>query len=133
MGLHSNPPTHMDAAGRSPLLPDPTKLVERLQSLKNRLANMAVSLENSVAAATPIKGSASEEIMYSTHKMVKEFLDGPAAQDRSIFISSDYVPQDDEHIMEIRFTVTAQNQEEVDHVVSQLRKHPEIDPTSLKY
>ena len=113
--------------------PDPAKLVERLQSLKNRLANMALTLENSVAASTPVKGSNSDEIMYSTPKMVKEFMEGPIANDRSIFVPAEYVGVDGEQIVEIRFTIPATTQEEVDKIVSQLRRQPDIVPQSLKY
>jgi hypothetical protein len=110
--------------------PDPAKLVERLQSLKNRLANMAQTLENSVAASTPIKGSASDEIMYSTPKVVKEFLEGPVPKD---FISSDYVASGSEQIIEIRYTIAASSQEEVDKIISEIRQKPDIKPTTLTY
>jgi hypothetical protein len=110
--------------------PDPAKLVERLQSLKMRLANMAQTLENSVAASTPVKGSVSDEIMYSTPKVVKEFLEGPVPKD---FVSSDYVATEGEQIIEIRYTIAASNQEEVDRIVSEIRQKPDIKPTTLTY
>lgn len=110
--------------------PDPAKLVERLQSLKNRLANMAQTLENSVAASTPIKGSATDEIMYSTPKVVKEFLEGPVPKD---FVSSDYVANEGEQIIEIRYTIAASSQDEVERIISELRQKPDIKPTTLTY
>jgi hypothetical protein len=110
--------------------PDPAKLVERLQSLKMRLANMAQTLENSVAASTPVKGSVTDEIMYSTPKVVKEFLEGPVQKD---FVSSDYVATEGEQIIEIRYTIAASNQEEVDRIVSEIRQKPDMKPTTLTY
>ena len=110
--------------------PDPAKLVERLQSLKNRLANMAQTLENSVAASTPVKGSASDEIMYSTPKVVKDFLESQVTKD---FVSSDYVANESEQIIEIRYTIAASSQEEVDRIISEIRQKPDIKPTTLTY
>ena len=110
--------------------PDPAKLVERLQSLKNRLANMAQTLEISVAASTPVKGSASDEIMYSTPKVVKDFLESQVTKD---FVSSDYVANESEQIIEIRYTIAASSQEEVDRIISEIRQKPDIKPTTLTY
>ncbi len=123
-----------EARTPSSAAPDPAKLVERLQSLKTRLANMAQTLENSVASSTPLKvGCPSDEIMYSTPKVVKEFLEGPVAKDRSIFVHSDYVAEEGEQILEIRYTIAAASQEEVDQIISQLRQNPDIEPKNLKY
>lgn len=110
--------------------PDPAKLVERLQSLKTRLANMAQTLENSVAASTPVKGSPSDEIMYSTPKVVKEFLEGQVPKD---FVPSDYVANESEQIIEIRYTIAASTQDEVDRIVSEIRQKPDIKPKTLTY
>ena len=60
--------------------PDPAQLVERLQSLKSRLSNMTKTLEQSVAAASPLRGSANEDILYSTPKHVMQLLEGPLGQ-----------------------------------------------------
>jgi hypothetical protein len=125
MSIHED--FRMDSKAQAP---DPAKLVERLQSLKMRLANMAQTLENSVAASTPVKGSISDEIMYSTPKVVKEFLEGPVPKD---FVSSDYVATEGEQIIEIRYTISASNQEEVDRIVSEIRQKPDIKPTTLTY
>ena len=123
-----------DIKSPSQSVPDPAKLVERLQSLKTRLANMAQTLENSVASATPLKGGTpSDEILYSTPKIVKEFLEGPMCKDNSIFVPVDYVAEDGEQIIEIRYTIPAANQEDVDKIISQLRLNPDIQPKNLEY
>jgi hypothetical protein len=55
---------NMSAAAPAPS--DPSKLVERLQTLKKRLANMAKTLETNVASASPVRGVQSDDIVYST-------------------------------------------------------------------
>ena len=54
----------MSAAAPAPS--DHSKLVERLQTLKKRLANMAKTLETNVASASPVRGVQSDDIVYST-------------------------------------------------------------------
>lgn len=89
-------PTRSDAASSAHLRtpgsagpissPDPSQLVERLQALKSRLSNMTKTLEQSVAAASPLRGKSNEEILYSTPKLVTQLLEGPLGQDAALFL-----------------------------------------------
>uniref|UniRef100_A0A7S0W7Q6 Uncharacterized protein n=1 Tax=Hemiselmis tepida TaxID=464990 RepID=A0A7S0W7Q6_9CRYP len=110
--------------------PDPSKLVERLQALKKRLSNMAKTLETNVASASPVKGIQSEDIIYTTPRLVKELIDG---EDRSIFV--DRIDGDEGangEYMEVRFTLSAASDEEMEQLITMLRANPEVEPTTLK-
>mmetsp|Transcript_52752 Transcript_52752/g.105670 ORF Transcript_52752/g.105670 Transcript_52752/m.105670 type:complete len:124 (+) Transcript_52752:1-372(+) len=102
-----------------PATPDSNQLVERLQALKARLSNMAQTLEESVAAASPMKSTAEEEIVYSTPKLVKQLLESQVA-DRAVFLGQKEEPRSEQQVTEIRFTISAQNDEEIEEMLKML-------------
>mmetsp|Transcript_10873 Transcript_10873/g.21504 ORF Transcript_10873/g.21504 Transcript_10873/m.21504 type:complete len:121 (+) Transcript_10873:191-553(+) len=112
--------------------PDPSKLVERLQALKKRLSNMAKTLETNVASASPVRGIQSDDIVYTTPRLVKELIDGKLGEDRSLFV--DRVDGDEGasgEYMEVRFTLSAASDEEMEDLINMLRANPEVQPTAL--
>mmetsp|Transcript_54395 Transcript_54395/g.127176 ORF Transcript_54395/g.127176 Transcript_54395/m.127176 type:complete len:126 (+) Transcript_54395:218-595(+) len=115
--------TPAKTAPEQPTTPDSNQLVERLQALKARLSNMARTLEESVAAASPMKNSAEEEIVYSTPKLVKQLLESDVGQDSALFLAKDQTASSDQHVTEIRFTISAQSEEEIAEMVKLLESH----------
>eukprot|EP00960_Hanusia_phi_P037558 753017-Hanusia_phi.AAC.4 len=99
---------------------DPSLLVERLQLLKSRLAKMTKTLEASVSSASPIKSSDSEDIVYTTPKLVQQLLESQMATDPSRFLGPSETPAEDEHVTEIRFTLATGSEEEAENLVKLL-------------
>jgi hypothetical protein len=100
--------------------PDSSQLVERLQLLKSRLSTMTRTLEQSVAAASPLRGKANEQIVYSTPKLVSQLLETPIGQDASLFLAPGQDAPDGAEVTEIRFTLAATSDEEVAALVAML-------------
>mmetsp|Transcript_56012 Transcript_56012/g.137355 ORF Transcript_56012/g.137355 Transcript_56012/m.137355 type:complete len:122 (-) Transcript_56012:224-589(-) len=115
----------------TPGAPDPSKLVHRLQMLKKRLSNMAKTLETNVASASPARGIQSEDIVYSTPRLVKELVDGPMGQDRSLFVDGAGTDGEQEGVMEVRFTLSVASDKEMEDLIMQLRANPDVEPTAL--
>jgi hypothetical protein len=101
--------------------PDSSQLVERLQLLKSRLSNMTKTLEQSVAAASPLRGKANEQIIYSTPRLVAQVLEGAIGQDESLFLAPGQEPTDGAEVTEIRFTLAAASDEEIEALVGMLQ------------
>jgi len=100
--------------------PDPSLLVERLQALKSRLSNMTQTLEESVAAASPLRGKANEEILYSTPKLVTQLLEGPLGQDASLFLAPGEAVAPGVQVTEVRFTLAGASDEEIEAIIELL-------------
>lgn len=99
---------------------DPSLLVERLQLLKSRLAKMTKTLEASVSSASPIRSSDSEDIVYSTPKLVQQLLESQLDAEPSRFLNPGETPGDDDHITEIRFTLATSSEEEAENLIKLL-------------
>ena len=106
------------SAGASP---DASQLVERLQVLKSRLSTMTKTLEQSVAAASPLRGKANEEILYSTPKLVAQMLDGPIGQEASLVLAPGAPAPAGTTVTEVRFTLAASSEEEMEALVELLQ------------
>ena len=101
--------------------PDASQLVERLQVLKSRLSTMTKTLEQSVAAASPLRGKANEEILYSTPKLVAQMLDGPIGQEASLVLAPGAPAPAGTTVTEVRFTLAASSEEEMEALVELLQ------------
>ena len=99
---------------------DSAQLVDRLQALKQRLSTMTRTLEDSVATASPLRGKANEEILYSTPKLVKELVDGVLGQDPSLFLAPGEAAPAGTQVTEVRFTLAASSEEEIETLVKLL-------------
>jgi hypothetical protein len=132
-GAHGDPLRTPGSAGAAS--PDVSQLVQRLQVLRSRLSTMTATLEHSVAAASPLRGKADEEILYSTPKLVSQLLDGPIGQDASLLLAPGAPAPAGTNVTEVRFTLSASSEEELDalvellqlqdeHGVSERRSHP---------
>ena len=102
---------------------DSAQLVDRLQALKQRLSTMTRTLEDSVATASPLRGKANEEILYSTPKLVKELVDGVLGQDPSLFLAPGEAAPAGTQVTEVRFTLAASSNEEIETLVKLLEVH----------
>lgn len=124
-------PTRSDAASSAHLRtpgsagpissPDPSQLVERLQALKSRLSNMTKTLEQSVAAASPLRGKSNEEILYSTPKLVTQLLEGPLGQDAALFLEPGQAAAPGTQVTEVRFTLAGASEEEIEALIELLK------------
>ena len=66
--------------------------------------------------------------------MVKELIDGKLGQDRSMFVDreeGDDKVQKSGEFMEVRFTLMASSDEEMEELITSLRANPAVDPKTL--
>lgn len=89
--------------------------------MKSRLSNMTKTLEQSVAAASPLRGKGDEQIIYSTPKLVAQVMDGPIGQDESFFLAPGQDAAEGAEVTEIRFTLAAASDEEIEELVRLLQ------------
>jgi hypothetical protein len=122
-GAHGTPLRTPGSAGDAS--PDVSQLVQRLQVLRSRLSTMTATLEQSVAAASPLRGKADEEILYSTPKLVSQLLDGPIGQDVLLLLAPGAPAPAGTNVTEVRFTLSASSEEELEALVELLQLQDE--------
>ena len=122
-GAHGDPLRTPGSAGAAS--PDVSQLVQRLQVLRSRLSTMTATLEHSVAAASPLRGKADEEILYSTPKLVSQLLDGPIGQDVLLLLAPGAPAPAGTNVTEVRFTLSASSEEELEALVELLQLQDE--------
>lgn len=64
-------------------------------------------------------------------RLVKELIDGKLGEDRSLFLEREEGDDKSGDFMEVRFTMIAGSDSEMEQLIMELRANPNIDPKAL--
>ena len=82
-------------------------------------------------AAHPTTSAITSPLPRLSRRLVKEFVDGRLGEDRSIFLGREEGDGKTGDFMEVRFTMVAGSDDELEQLITELRANPEIDPKKL--